>query len=177
MKRTYRTIITREQFNVMTDYEKFKIVRSLLRSYEAHTASEMVCVGFIYKKRAYYAFIPKVKPSWCRLYKASGSNVNKTTGSFVKVNMVLNNPEKEYILSHYDCIEFDPAILKVEENRGKSFEKFITETYTDEVWKADRIGFWVQGDVRINGKEVQIKFAGAQIVTEQTIYNRSWLKD
>ena len=33
----------------------------------------------------------------------------------------------------------------------------------------ENVGFWVEGDLEINGEQVQIKLNGAQIVVETTL--------
>jgi hypothetical protein len=33
----------------------------------------------------------------------------------------------------------------------------------------ENVGFWVEGDLEIDGRQVQIKFNGAQIVVETTL--------
>lgn len=48
-------------------------------------------------------------------------------------------------------------------NKGEMFEKMVTE-YFGQTWEKDTIGFWVQGDINLNGVEVQIKLADATLM-------------
>jgi hypothetical protein len=53
-------------------------------------------------------------------------------------------------------------------NRGEIFEKLITEYFGQE-WKKDTVPFWEQGDIRLNGKEVQIKLDTATLTSTKQI--------
>ena len=170
MKRTYRTMTSVETFRAMTDADKQKLTRSLLRTYEAHSGADMVCVGFEYKKHCYYTLTDKLLPRWCWVEQESSKK-----GGKVKVQLRLNNPDMEELLRTHECVEFDPAVLLTfPRNRGNSFEKFVTETLTGEKWKKDSVPFYKQGDVVLNGKQVQVKFNGAQGVMESTLCARPW---
>ena len=174
MKRIYRTEQTLESYYLLSEEAKNKLVRSLLRTYEAHSAADMVCLGFEYKKHFYYTFIEKVNPKWCRLLRVSSKKIQY---GVAKVNIYLTNADKAEILRTHECFEADPSVLRtIPRNRGNSFEKFITEHYTTEKWEKDSTPFYKQGDVNINGKEVQVKLNGAQVVLERTLVNRPWVK-
>ena len=54
-------------------------------------------------------------------------------------------------------------------NRGENFERVITETLTETVWVKDSIPFYRQGDIQLNGEEIQIKFDAAELTNEKTL--------
>lgn len=168
--RTYRTATTKEEFKQMTKADKQKRVRSLLRTYEEHSGATKALIGFTVDKRYYYTIVDKILPKWCKLIANSSQN-----GGGYKVQL---NPDVKYrrqLVKSGKCVEFDESVLHiVPKSKGNSFEKFITETFTDEVWKHDNKPFYKGGDVVINGEQVQVKFASAQVVREHTIINRSW---
>ena len=56
-------------------------------------------------------------------------------------------------------------------NKGVEFERLISEINGIEYRGKDSVGFWVEGDVEIDGKQVQVKMNGAQIVVERTLKN------
>jgi hypothetical protein len=58
-------------------------------------------------------------------------------------------------------------------NNGRVFEKWVYKQVgrENEYRGNDHIGFWVEGDININGKEYQVKFEGAQIVVFNTLKN------
>ena len=53
-------------------------------------------------------------------------------------------------------------------NNGEKFERYITEL-NGQKWIKDNVPFWQSGDIEINGKQVQIKFDGAEITNEKTL--------
>jgi hypothetical protein len=60
-------------------------------------------------------------------------------------------------------------ILKGQYNKGVEFERIISEMNGQEFRGKENVGFWVEGDLEIDGRQVQIKFNGAQIVVETTL--------
>ena len=62
-------------------------------------------------------------------------------------------------------------ILNGEYNKGVEFERIINEINGKEFRGKDNVPFYIEGDLNINGKEVQVKFNGAQIVVERTLKN------
>jgi hypothetical protein len=53
-------------------------------------------------------------------------------------------------------------------NKGEIFEKLVTE-YFGQAWKKDTIPFWIQGDINVNGKEIQIKLDSATLMNTKQI--------
>jgi hypothetical protein len=60
-------------------------------------------------------------------------------------------------------------ILEGQYNKGVEFERIISEMNGQEFRGKENVGFWVEGDLEIDGRQVQIKFNGAQIVVETTL--------
>ena len=56
-----------------------------------------------------------------------------------------------------------------EYNKGVEFERIISEMNGQQFRGKENVGFWVEGDLEIDGKQVQIKYNGAQIVVEKTL--------
>ena len=54
-------------------------------------------------------------------------------------------------------------------NKGENFERELTERWTSETWVKDSIPFWVAGDIRVDGVEVQVKLDGAELTNERTL--------
>jgi hypothetical protein len=53
-------------------------------------------------------------------------------------------------------------------NKGEIFEKLVTE-YFGQTWEKDTIPFWIQGDINVNGKEIQIKLDSATLINTKLI--------
>lgn len=167
-----RILTTAEQYYNMTDAEKQKKVRSIIRCYNAHIVAEQTLVAFCYKKQWYMFMCDHVKPSWCKLSISS-----RKSGHRVKANIAFTDPLREMFLRKYDCTPIPNEAMKaVPRSKGHSFEKYVTETMCHEEWKRDNIPFYVQGDVVLNGKQVQVKAEKAQIVADFTLCQRGWAK-
>jgi len=54
-------------------------------------------------------------------------------------------------------------------NAGIKFEKIVTEEIAGQTWERDSVPFWVAGDIALNGKQIQVKFNGAELTNEKTI--------
>jgi hypothetical protein len=63
----------------------------------------------------------------------------------------------------------DEDMLVGEYNKGVEFERIISEMNGVEYRGKDSVPFYEAGDLNADGKEIQIKFNGAQIVVERTL--------
>lgn len=91
-------------------------------------------------------------------------------GGFAKIRIKLSSAEKKALtlvaecLGAEDLLKADPA-----HNKGENFERVLTERWTDETWVKDSVPFWVAGDIRVNGEEIQVKLDGAELTNERTL--------
>ena len=107
-----RTMTTAETFTTMTKADKQKLTRSLLRTYEAHSAAEQTCVAFCYKKEWYYFLCDKLMPRWCNVERESSKK-----GGKVKVQLRLRNKHMEGMPpSEEELNKFDQLRSAVVEN-------------------------------------------------------------
>lgn len=64
----------------------------------------------------------------------------------------------------------DETILADEKwNTGIKFEKIVTERIAGQEWVRDSVPFWIAGDLALDGKQIQVKFNGAELTNEKTI--------
>ncbi len=63
---------------------------------------------------------------------------------------------------------FNELLASTKYNRGEIFEKLVTEHF-GQVWTKDNIPFTEQGDINVNGIEIQIKFEKATFINEAQI--------
>ena len=56
-------------------------------------------------------------------------------------------------------------------NRGKAFEKLVTEYY-GQTWEDDQVPFWEAGDIELNGQAYQIKYDRCNFCNEKQIMNK-----
>lgn len=84
-----------------------------------------------------------------------------------------NKDIKTYLLAKSAtalCSElyFEQTVQASKYNRGEIFEKMVTE-YNGQEWTKDNINYRVQGDIRVNDIEIQIKYEKATFITEGQI--------
>ena len=60
---------------------------------------------------------------------------------------------------------FNEQVASSKYNRGEIFEKLVTEHF-GQVWVKDNIPFTEQGDINVDGVEIQIKFEKATFINE-----------
>jgi riboflavin synthase alpha subunit len=91
-------------------------------------------------------------------------------GGAAKLQLRLPNKYKEQLLRKGAVALGGEEILVGEYNKGVEFERLISEMNGQTFRGKESVGFWVEGDIEIDGKQVQVKFNGAQIVVERTLH-------
>ena len=138
----------------------------LATTYAAHTAAHTYALGFTVKHVLYNVFL-----SWDELtayLKEDRASSNR--GGFLKLRIRLHKADKLALLDRATAIGTDEDLTAdTAHNAGENFERVITETFTADRWVKDSVPFWVAGDVRIDGTEVQVKLDGAELTNERTI--------
>ena len=66
------------------------------------------------------------------------------------------------------CLGNASLLVTEKYNKGEIFEKLVTE-YFGQTWEKDTIPFWVQGDINVNGRELQIKLDAATLMNTKQI--------
>lgn len=139
---------------------------TMIKNYRKFSAADAYVLGFIYKHNVYMVEIDEIAPRFMRVEHESSQN-----GGGLKLQLRL--PQKyqlQLIKKGATCIG-DENILNGVYNKGVEFERIVSEMNGQTFRGKDSVGFWVAGDLKVNGKEIQVKFNGAQIVTEKTIRN------
>jgi len=140
---------------------------TMIKNYRTMDASDSTIMGFVYKHGIYMVELPHIMPRYMTVEKESTSH-----GGALTLRLRLNNLYKEQLIRKgATYIGTDTEIYALAKNKGHAFERYVTEQVAGQHWEADNIPFYVQGDVNINGKEVQVKFEGATITTERTLRN------
>lgn len=133
-----------------------------IRYYRKFSAADAYIIGFTYRKQTYLAEVKEIPPRYMKVERESTSN-----GGGEKLQLRLNNKAMEELIRKGACpIEFTPN-----GNKGVEFEREVYRLNGQTPRPKDNIGFWVSGDITLDGKEVQVKFNGAQIVTFSTLHN------
>lgn len=134
-----------------------------IRYYRKFSAADAYIIGFTYKKDFYIAEVKEIMPRFMRVEKEASSK-----GGHEKLQLRLKNEHKEQLIRKgARRVDYTPA----SKNKGRDFERFIYEQNGQQFRGNDHVGFWVEGDININGTEYQIKLEGAQIVVFETLKN------
>ena len=138
---------------------------TMIRQYRRFSAAEAYIIGFEYKHTVYAVMVDEIMPRFMRVEHESSKK-----GGAAKLQLRLPNKYKEQLLRKGAVALGGEEILVGEYNKGVEFERLISEMNGQTFRGKESVGFWVEGDIEINGKQVQVKFNGAQIVVERTLH-------
>ena len=137
---------------------------TMIRQYRRFSAAEAYIIGFEYKHTVYAVMVDEIMPRFMRVEHESSKK-----GGAAKLQLRLPNKYKEQLLRKGAVALGGEEILVGEYNKGVEFERLISEMNGQTFRGKESVGFWVEGDIEIDGKQVQIKYNGAQIVVEKTL--------
>lgn len=136
--------------------------------YNLLSAAHKYIVGFTLEENLYYIII-----TWEQLqnyFKNDKAAMSK--GGMKKIRIKLKAEQKKELVRTGKAIKIGPEnLLNMQDkyNNGEHFERIITELLTSEKWEKDSIPFNLQGDIEINGEQIQIKLDGAELTNERTL--------
>lgn len=139
--------------------------QNAIRYYRKFSAADAYIIGFEYKHEIYVAVVDEIMPRLLRVERESSSKGGKE-----KLQLRLLGGHKEQLIRK-GAVKVDYTVAA--HNNGRAFEKWVYEQVGrgNEYRGNDHVGFWVEGDININGKEYQVKFEGAQVVVFNTLKN------
>lgn len=143
---------------------------AMIRDYNRLSAAHKYIVGLVQAGTVYY-----ITASWkelCKYLKADHASSKR--GGELKARIRVPAQDRKDLIASGRAVKLCDASELVKDtayNRGENFERVITETLTHTVWKKDSIPFYVQGDIRINGEEIQVKLDSAELTNEKTLKN------
>lgn len=134
--------------------------------YEATSAAHVYALGFRFDRNLYVTKLSFAElKRYFKLDRASSKR-----GGFAKIRIKLTAKDRAELsataelLGSEDLLTADP-----DHNRGENFERVLTERWTSETWVKDSVPFWVAGDIRVDGVEIQVKLDGAELTNERTL--------
>lgn len=137
---------------------------TMIRNYRKFSAADSYILGFIYKHEVYMIEVKEIMPRYMRVEHESSKK-----GGCAKLQLRLpQNYQKQLIRKGAICLG-NEEILNGEYNKGVEFERLISELNGQTFRGKDNVPFYVEGDLKIDDRQVQIKFNGAQIVVERTL--------
>ena len=137
---------------------------TMIKNYRKFSAANAYILGFEYKHQIYCIMIDEIPPRYMQVEHESSKK-----GGAAKLQLRLHKAHKEELLRKGATLIGNEDILIGKYNKGVEFERIISEMNGQEFRGKENVGFWVEGDLEIDGRQVQIKFNGAQIVVETTL--------
>lgn len=137
------------------------------RRYNKHSAADEYWYAFDRHGKVYFIKLPHIPRKYMGLTHAASSR-----GGYAKIKLRMPVAERDYMIrtnkAIYLCEESE-LYEDILHNRGENVERIITERYTTTTWTKDSVPFWVAGDIEVDGKQIQIKFVGAELTNESTL--------
>lgn len=137
---------------------------TMIKNYRKFSAADAYILGFEYKHIIYMVMVDEIMPRYMKVERESTKKGGKK-----KLQLRLCKQYKEQLLRKGAIALGDESILNGAYNKGVEFERLIFNRYNQEFRGKENIGFWKEGDIEIDGKQIQIKLNGAQIVVENTL--------
>lgn len=140
----------------------------MIKVYKRFAAAHKYLVGFIYGDKLYFVtYTDMIADDMLKLDRAAQSK-----GGMAKVRIKVSAKLKAMLVHSGKAIQLGNASeMDTDDkyNMGERFERIVTEKLVGEKWVKDSVPFWVAGDVRMNGEEVQVKFDNAELSNEKTL--------
>ena len=136
--------------------------RTMIKHYRAHSAADSYILGFVENKNLYMVEVAEIMPRFLSVEQASrnqGENLRLRIKKNLKKQLMKKNP---VCLGSADLLNTDKY------NKGEIFEKLVTEFF-GQTWVKDTIPFWVQGDIEVDGRQIQIKLDSATLMNTKQI--------
>lgn len=136
--------------------------RTMINHYRNHSAADSYIVGFVYDKNLYFIKMTEIAPRFLNVEVASrnqGENLRLRLKKSHRASLMKKNPV---------CLGSADMLVADKYNKGEIFEKAVTEYY-GQTWEKDTVPFWVQGDINLDGEEVQIKLDSATLMNTKQI--------
>ena len=138
-----------------------------IRYYRKYTGAEQYIIGFLHQHILWAIQVEEIMPRYMTMKAES-------KGHAEKLQMDLKAKHKKELIKKGAtplCTEEEFLAMNDMHNKGFTFERYIFELNGQgEQWERDNVGFWVCGDININGVETQVKFQNAQIVAVPTLH-------
>lgn len=136
--------------------------KTMIKWYREKSAADGYILGYIYAGQLWMVEVKEIMPRFLTVEEASrnqGENLRLRIRKSLKEELMRKNPI---------CLGNASLLVTEKYNKGEIFEKLVTE-YFGQIWEKDTIPFWVQGDINVNGRELQIKLDTATLMNTKQI--------
>lgn len=138
----------------------------LIAAYIALTAAHEYWFGFTLNHKVYVVTgmtFADLRP-FLKIEKAAASK-----GGHSKIRIKARVGELAELLPRATLLGDEEILTDEKWNTGIKFEQIVTEQIAGQEWVRDSVPFWIAGDLALNGKQIQVKFNGAELTNEKTI--------
>ena len=135
-------------------------------AYARKTAAHKYALGFVCNGHLYVVVLSFAELS--RYFKLDRASSKR--GGFAKIRIKLSSKDRAELSQIAELLGAESLLTAdPDHNKGENFERELTERWTSETWVKDSVPFWVAGDIRVNGEEIQVKLDGAELTNERTL--------
>lgn len=135
----------------------------MIATYHAHSAADEYWFGFVRNGLLYV--VPNLE--WeilVSFFRAGFTSHKKGHKLIIRIRPTADDLDR--LMPRAILLGEESLLTRKTKNKGDGLEAVLTERYTAEEWvKHDSTPFFVRGDLRINGKEVQAKLDDATLTT------------
>lgn len=134
--------------------------------YHRNSGAQMYALGFPYNGKLYVEKMTFEELS--RFFKLDHASSKR--GGFAKIRIRMTAKDRAELSATAELLGAEDLLTADKNyNRGENFEKVLTERWTGETWVKDSVPFWVCGDIRVDGVEIQVKLDGAELTNEKVL--------
>ena len=138
--------------------------QTMIRTYRKYSVADSYILGFIVNHMVYMVEVAEIMPRLLNVEEASrnqGENLRLRIKKAQKAQLMKKNPI---------CLGADSCLVAEKYNKGEIFEKLVTEYY-GQTWKKDTVPFYIDGDINVDGRKIQIKLDSATLMSTKQIKN------
>ena len=141
-------------------------MQEMMNEYNKRAGAHTYALGFTHNGNLYAEKLSFAELS--RFFKLDRASSKR--GGFAKIRIKLTSKDRAELsqtaelMGAESLLTADPAHTK-----GENYERVLTERWTSETWVKDSVPFWVAGDIRVDGVEIQVKLDGAELTNEKLL--------
>lgn len=141
-------------------------MQEMMTRYNERAGAHEYALGFVHGGNLYAQRLSFAELS--RFFKLDRASSKR--GGFAKIRIKLTAKDRAELSATAELIGAEDLLMKDSaHNKGENFERELTERWTSETWVKDSVPFWVAGDIRVDGVEIQVKLDGAELTNERIL--------
>lgn len=138
----------------------------LISAYHTNSAANEYWFGFILNHMV-YVVTGMTFEELARFFKIERAATSK--GGHSKIRIKARVAELAELLPKAILLGGEEILLDPKWNTGIKFEQIVTEQIAGQEWTRDSVPFWLDSDITIGDRKIQVKFNGAELTNEKTI--------